>query len=63
METVYPFALIHDELAFLSNSSCMSKSLAPSVSLATIGVCIFCAVASVAALFVLEEFYEKDSSA
>ena len=32
---------------------CISKALAISVSLATIGVCVFCASASVGALFIL----------
>ena len=39
---------------------CVLRPISHSVSLATIGVCVFCAVTSIATLFVFidEEFYE-----
>lgn len=50
---VYPFCLYTLNLIKMQILLCIGKALAVSVSLATIGVCVFCAPASVGALFIL----------
>lgn len=53
MGVVYPFLRLYTmNLIKTQIPLCISKALAISVSLVTIGVCVFCAVTSVAALFI-----------
>ena len=52
---VYPFCLYTLNLIKMQILLCIGKALAVSVSLATIGVCVFCASASVGALFIFGE--------
>jgi len=54
MGVVYPCVLIHMNLIKMQIPLCIGKALAISVSLATNGVCVFCAAASVVALFILQ---------
>ena len=56
MGILYPFGLYTLSLLKTQIPLCISKALAISVSLATIGVCVFGASASVGALFY---FYRK----
>ena len=55
MGIVYSFCLYALNLIKMQILLCIGKALAISVSLATIGVCVFCASASVGAFFTFKE--------